>query len=364
MVRMLQAGIYSVLRPLRTPNRPIHFQLEPMVGCNLKCRTCTVPSYSETKRMTIGRFRHIFDQIRPLKIALSGAGEPFLNSDMFEIIRYARENGASVLTSTNFTVTRRRLQEFIDSGLNLLKISLDAATPETYEKIRGRDRFEAICEDIRTLNELKSGAGSPTPALRLQFVIQRDNIHELSLLPRLAKELNADSIYLQPLMTEMIPERRDGLTEGVDQETLECELRSAGREASRLGLGTNVPLLLRNLRHYWQLRYAEDTVNPPPDRVCLLPWFSLYITVDGGVRPCCSFGDSESLFLGNLLEQSIEEIWNGPAYVELRRKAKERRLDYGVCRQCIPNKLRDFVALRSVLPGFLGRGSGTRGARC
>ena len=355
--RMMRTAWTITRKPLVVNTPPLHFQLEPAIGCNLLCKTCQVPGYDETRVMPLDKFAHAFDQIRPLRIGLSGAGEPFLNKDMVAIVRHAKQGGANVLTTTNFTMCGKVLEDLVRAGLNLIKISLDAATPETYLNIRGKDFFGRILEDLRRLQEIKRELGSETPYVRLQFVLQHDNLDEIPSLPRLAHEVGADSIYYQPLETLLIPDRKGELTEGVTYEDLERRLTEAREVARDLGVGSNLDVLLRSLPSYFR-KYEKGVPEDPPSRVCLLPWFSCYITVDGGVRPCCSFGEGETLFMGNLFEEPFEQIWNNEKYRAFRRAALDRELRYKVCRNCTPNRLRDFVSLSAVLPGFFGSKGG------
>ena len=162
LARMIRTGMVLLRKPLVVRQRPLHFQLEPATGCNLHCQTCQVPDYppSMRKNMTLAQFQRCFDQVRPIKVALSGAGEPFLNPDLLGMVRYAHGNGASVLTTTNFTLCSKKIDEIVKSGLNLIKVSLDAARPQTYEKIRGLNLFERIVDDIEALQRKKAETGS------------------------------------------------------------------------------------------------------------------------------------------------------------------------------------------------------------
>lgn len=356
--RKLHSGLTVLRKPQVVRALPLHFQLEPARGCNLKCRMCQVPGYppSHWKNMSLAQFRHIFDQIKPTNVALSGSGEPFLNPELLDIVRYAKSGGASVLSTTNFTLCSNKIDDIVRSGLDLIKVSLDATTPQTFEKIRGLDRFDLIVRDLERLQEAKKRLNSATPFLRLQFVLQSDNLGEVEGMPELAHRLRADSVYFQPLETLLVSDRKEELTRGVEFDALKRRLESVRDRAKALGLSTNAGVLVRSLPSYFR-KYEPGVPAEPPKRVCLLPWFSMYITVDGDVRPCCSFGDGETLVLGNLFKQSFAEIWNGPEYRALRRQSVERKLGYAVCRNCIPNRLRDFMSLSAVLPGFARSGT-------
>jgi radical SAM protein with 4Fe4S-binding SPASM domain len=353
--RMIRTGLTILRKPLNVPTRPLHFQLEPATGCNLRCKMCQVPHYPPEmfKNMSLDQFQHIFDQIRPIKVALSGAGEPFLNPELLEIIRYASHHGASVLTTTNFTLCTKKLEAIVDSGLSLIKVSIDAATPETYANIRGRDFHGRIVRDIKELQRIKKEKNSIKPYLRMQFVLQTDSIPEIAEVIELAHELGANSLYFQPLETLLVAERKEELIRDITFDDLKQRLAAARDRAQELGIGTNAGILIKNMEGYFR-KYEKGVPEEPPQRICLLPWFSLYITVDGKVRPCCSFGEGETLFVGNLFEQSFEEIWNSEMYRKFRRDSLDRKLTYAVCRNCTPNRLRDFVRLAGVLPGFFG----------
>lgn len=355
--RKMKTGLTILRKPRVVRTLPLHFQLEPARGCNLRCRMCQVPDYTpdQWKNMSLEQFKLIFDQIQPTNVALSGSGEPFLNPELLDIVRYAKAGHASVLTTTNFTLCTKKLEEIVRSGLDLIKISLDATTPETYQKVRGVDRFDLIVRDLEELQAVKKRLGSATPYVRLQFVLQADNLGEIEEMVELAHRLRANSVYFQPLETLLIPDRKEELTRGVQFEDLKRRLETARDRAAAHKISTNAGVLVRSLPSYFR-KYEPGIPPKPPSRVCLLPWFSLYITVDGNVRPCCSFGEGETFVLGNLFKQSFAEIWNGPAYQELRRHAVECRLGYTVCRNCIPNRLRDFLSLSAVLPGFFKRG--------
>ncbi len=352
--RMTRTGLTVLRRPLAVRTRPLHFQLEPATGCNLKCQMCQVPSYTpeQCKNMSLDQFKHIFDQIKPLRIALSGAGEPFLNPELLGIIRYARAGGASVLTTTNFTLVSNKIEDIVSSGLSLIKVSLDAVMPETYKKIRGLDLFNRIIANIQEMQRVKRKRQLSSPCLRLQFVLQHDNLGEIVPMVDLAHRLQADAVYFQPLETLLIPDRKDELTRGVEYEDLRRRLTAAHERAKELDVETNAGVLVRSLASYFR-KYQPGLPPDPPQRVCLLPWFSLYITVTGDVRPCCSFGEGETLVLGNLFEETFGDIWNGQKYRKLRRQALDRTLYYDVCRNCTPNRFRDWVRLAGVLPGFL-----------
>ena len=75
--------------------------------------------------------------------------------------------------------------------------------------------------------------------------------------------------------------------------------------------------------------------NGDADPYCTAPWTSAFIRFDGRVRPCC-FSEAESS-LGDLREQTFEEIWNGEGYRNLRRQILAGKVPE-MCQGCVANK--------------------------
>jgi MoaA/NifB/PqqE/SkfB family radical SAM enzyme len=63
---------------------------------------------------------------------------------------------------------------------------------------------------------------------------------------------------------------------------------------------------------------------------CLAPWTVFYVRADSGVRTCCTLRSS----MGDLRTQSFEEVWNGDAYVRLRRAFAEQANIPAACLTC------------------------------
>jgi MoaA/NifB/PqqE/SkfB family radical SAM enzyme len=108
----------------------------------------------ETKRKTsylsMSKFRKIIDEFPFLeKISLVGAGEPLLNSELFDMIDYCKVKKIRVGFATNgMLMSEKTSEKIISSGLNWLNISMDGATKDTYEKIRKGADFNLLINNI------------------------------------------------------------------------------------------------------------------------------------------------------------------------------------------------------------------------
>ena len=87
--------------------------------------------------------------------------------------------------------------------------------------------------------------------------------------------------------------------------------------------------------------------------LCIFPWFSSYINVDGDVQACCAFSAQGKVgILGNVCESGkFMDIWNDEKYFEFRRNHAAGIRPYQVCKECIPRTLKDLFSLSKLLPG-------------
>jgi MoaA/NifB/PqqE/SkfB family radical SAM enzyme len=86
------------------------------------------------------------------------------------------------------------IERLIDSPLHNINVSLDAATPDTYRKIRGAD-FNAVLNNIRNFVHIRDQLGSKAPLLYLNMTLMRANIEELPLFIELVSQLKGDRAY-------------------------------------------------------------------------------------------------------------------------------------------------------------------------
>src|SRR6201997_2756174 len=115
---------------------PVCLYLETTNRCNLLCTTCprTFEALEPPGDMSWGLFTGIVDQFPNIaRVVLHGVGEPMMVPALPRMIRYLKDRGTYVLFNTNGTLlTRRKGKELVDSGLDELRISLDAAQPHAF----------------------------------------------------------------------------------------------------------------------------------------------------------------------------------------------------------------------------------------
>ncbi len=354
MIKYLSSLKNVALKPNIVNNPPIHIQLEPTTKCNLNCITCNYREYvNNPSNLSFERFKEIIDAILPKKLTLSGVGEPFLNPALFDMVKYAKSKGISVNTSSNGTVISNLAEKIVESGLDLLKISIDSARKETYAKIRGFDLFEKVLKGVATLQETKKKVGASLPYTRFQFVIQQDNFQEMQKLVELAFEIGVDAINFQILELSHVAEKKEQLVGKMTLEALKKQLICAANKAADKNVITNLPVIINNLDMLWQ-KYLTSV---PAKKQCILPWFSTYIDIEGNMRPCCAFAlVFDCTNLGNIFSEGLDAAWNSKKYQNFRKAIKNGKRPYKICKNCIPQSLTDMMKLAKILPGFIKKG--------
>jgi MoaA/NifB/PqqE/SkfB family radical SAM enzyme len=150
---------------------PRELYIETTNRCNLACKTC--PQFfgmpEDSADLTLETVERILDQAPGVqRVVLHGIGEPLLNKELPAIVRAVKARGAYALFNTNGLLLRGRLVEpLIASGLDELRVSVDSATPEVYEAIRGVDGLGRIFANLESFRVTRERLGSATPKVSL-----------------------------------------------------------------------------------------------------------------------------------------------------------------------------------------------------
>ncbi|HWP59784.1 MAG TPA: radical SAM protein [Candidatus Acidoferrales bacterium] len=306
---------------------PICLYLEVSNECNLACKTCpiTFGKVEEPAALSLQQVKHLVSQFPAVKrVVLHGVGEPLLNRDLPGIIAWLKEKDIYVLFNSNGTLINRRWSEaLIESGLDEIRLSLDAATPETFARVRGRPLFAVIVRNIKGLTALKSEKGSSTPLLSLWLTGLRETLRELPDFIRLADSLGIERVYLQRLVY-WDASREDQLAR--PEQSLFNSLRAEEEELVRSGerLANSLGISFEASGATAPLASLSGDAQAQPWSACMRPWTLMYITARGSAFPCCiapfSTADLSRLSLGNAFAEDLRSIWNGARYREFRRR--------------------------------------------
>jgi len=236
------------------------------------------------------------------------------------MIAYLKDRGSYVLFNTNGTLlTRRKGRELIDAGLDELRVSLDAAEPEAFRLVRGRDMFARILRNLRAFRAMQRELAADRPRVSLWLTGLRETIGQLQDFVRLAHDIDVPEVYLQRLV--YFPDGQ-GLARPQSALFAEAEgdeerlIREAEGLAQRLGIRFNASGATDPAAS------LERTPDRQPWSLCRRPWTLMYITAHGRVLPCCiapfSMRGYDSFTLGDATQHSLREIWNGDKYQAFR----------------------------------------------
>src|SRR3989442_4736671 len=186
------------------PPLPRSLYVETTSRCNSKCQTCilTFGGREPARDLTLAEFRRIVDQFPVLeRVVLHGIGEPLLVRDLPAMIRHAKARGAQALFNSNaITLTRLGQEALVDAGLDELRVSLDASTPETYARVRGVDGLGKVVANLEAFATYRRARGVTHPAVSLWFTGMHENLHELPGLVPIAARAGGAEIHLQRLV--------------------------------------------------------------------------------------------------------------------------------------------------------------------
>jgi len=304
---------------------PVCLYLETTNRCNLLCTTCprTYVELEPPADMSWDLFRSIVDQIPNIERAvLHGVGEPMLVPHLGRMVRYLKDRGTYVLFNTNGTVLNEKNgRAMIEAGLDELRVSLDASNAESYKIVRGKNYFNRILRNVKAFRALQEREGHTTPRVSAWLTGLKETIAELPAFVQVAADIGVKEVYLQRLV--FFDEDSIGLARP-DQALYE---QMSGEEAEIIAEATA-------LAHAKGMTFsASGAASEPgmslhkpeagtPWAMCRRPWSVMYFTANGRALPCCiapfSQRGYENYTLGDATQQTLQEIWNGPAYASFR----------------------------------------------
>jgi MoaA/NifB/PqqE/SkfB family radical SAM enzyme len=305
---------------------PVCLYLETTNRCNLLCTTCprTYEELEPPADMSFELFTSIVDQIPNLQRAvLHGIGEPMLVKHLPRMVRYLKDRGTYVLFNTNGTVLNEKNgRALIEAELDELRVSFDASNAESYRAIRGKNYFNRILRNVRAFRELQEREGHTKPRVSAWLTGLRETVEELPDFVRVAAEAGVKEVYLQRLVffkddaiglarpDQALYEQLSG-EEAVHIDRASALATSLGITFSASGGASEPGVSLKR----------SDTGSPWS--LCRRPWTVMYFTANGRALPCCiapfSQRGYENYTLGDATQQSLREIWAGPAYKAFRK---------------------------------------------
>jgi len=230
---------------------PTFLNLEFVEGkCNLKCRMCigtnAASHPNKFRSMSVDDFRHTLEAAPTISgITLSSSdSDPLLHAQFLEIIDVAKEYNVVLDLFTNgLPMSERTARHIVESqAVNMVNFSIDAATDETYTRIRGGN-FARLNKNMRMLVDLKNELNSSMPMISLSFVAMEDNIEELPAFVEMAKSYGAKRVFVEDLLGWL--DGTGGNHPAIDNPRCQEFVSLAQRTAQDAGIMLHLPERLR-----------------------------------------------------------------------------------------------------------------------
>jgi MoaA/NifB/PqqE/SkfB family radical SAM enzyme len=280
---------------------PYLFRAEPTTSCSVRCPYCSSALYGRQPpaQLSLDDFVRGFAPFREYCLLTSYhmSGEPTLNPALPDMVRYGHEAGSATYVSTNLQqVEEAYLERLLLSGLDLLTISVDAASPETYAVMKPGGDFDRLLANLDAVFRLKRRVPHP-PAIGFQTLVTRKNEAELQRISALAGRYGADYVDFKCTWLQ--------------------------------GMPTWEPA---------NPRYRFARLLRPRVR-CFMPWASLTLAANGRFFPCCA--PPVNFDLGPICGDPRRDVWNGEA---MRRVREDLHADApaGFCRDCVVGRIPRF----------------------
>jgi radical SAM protein with 4Fe4S-binding SPASM domain len=305
-------------------------------NCNLLCKHCARTQKYLSKDIPFETFQDYLSKFpadRFKKLLLSDFGEPFLRKDILRILRFIKDRGfhnVEVVTTGNL-INESMRKSILDEGLlGKLIISIEAATKDLYEGIRGSD-LESMKSCIGDFIKYRNQIRAKVPEVFFNAVCMKDNAHELPKIMDLAAELGVDNVFfvhLNAIVSDFSSVERSGFEEKIlfsknhlnacDPEYVKEIFSQIHQKSIEYGIGYLPPEeYLETTNPFAIDEFAESL---PEGSKCDRPYEWVQVQSDGNIYPCCQIAQRYSV--GNIQDKTFEDVWVSPTFVEFREGLK------------------------------------------
>ena len=314
--------------------------IEPTVACNLDCITCFRNAWEQPiGRMSEETFEAILASLRELdpipSVYFGGIGEPLFHPKTIDWIAEVKALGVKVELITNGTIlTEKKSQQLIDSGLDVLWVSIDGASPETYADVRMGAELPRIINNLKRFARLRPANHFPKPEIGIAFVAMKRNIADLPDVIKLGKSLKAKYFSVsnvQPATEEMQDDR-------LYMQTMHNIAYLDAPHLPRLSLPkmdfdeTTRDALFETFNSQLNVTFAGNNWGGASDTCNFIESGTMSIAWNGDISPCWPLMHTHTSYLhgkprlskkhviGNVTKRSLSDLWSAPDYVAYRER--------------------------------------------
>ena len=304
----LKASMSYLAKSIVCRGRPVNLTIEPTNICNCRCEVC------ETGSGKLGRKRKIlsFEEFKAIMNQVAGytntlmfyfMGEPFLNKESYQMIKYAKELGIPWVTScTNCDLVEP--EKLVNCGIDEINFQIGGATQESHSRYRQGSCLEKVKENIKETVRLKNDSFRKL-RITVEFIIMKHNENEVELVRKMATELGVDDFSVISPCVRNLEQGKQFLP--VD-------------------------------KSYWiycEESFSKGVLKPriTPKNECPWIYYAATIMADGSVVPCCRDAQGDFV-MGNIFDESFSDIWNNNKFQQFRHAILHNQQSLSICRLC------------------------------
>jgi len=199
-------------------------QLDISTWCNLNCPACGMRKINYGKIgagfLTFKNFKKFIDKNKDLisSIEISNSGEPLLNPEAPQIIKYAYENNIDITikNGTNFTkVSDELIKALVDYQVKIVYVAIDGASQEVYSRYRRGGDFNIVIDNLKKLITYKKEKNSTYPEIVWQYIVMQtdDDPKEIQKALTLANKLGIKIEFKLTWELDYVPSNPDKIKE-------------------------------------------------------------------------------------------------------------------------------------------------------
>ena len=319
---------------------PIYVEVSPTGSCNHRCEFCAMDYVGYKPRsLSMDIMEKVLPEMGQLgikSIMFAGEGEPLLYTDINRLAKKTVEAGIDIAFTTNGVLLRQKTIENLLPITAWIKVSIDAGTSKTYADIHNTKEsdFNKVIKNLKNAVSYKKSNNSLC-SIGAQILLLPENFQEIDTLARLCRDdIGLDYLVIKPYSQHMFSITRRYCS-------LNYELLSEQAiHATRLS-NDNFEVIYRS-----EATNNHDSGQNSFSECNAVPFFWAHIMANHDVYACSAFLQDERFALGNLMQNSFREIWEGE---KRKRLFKTMRTAFNVnecrinCRMsCINRYLWDF----------------------
>lgn len=312
---------YSYFTEGKTDFLPWAVEIHPTAKCNHRCIHCSYIERNENRaELEEGVFERLIESLIRMKVKgvyFSGGGEPACYRKLPEAIDRLAKHEIEVSMVTNGSLLEKQeIMDVIDK-LNYIAVSVPSCTPETFEKITGRNYVEKI---LALPDIIRSASKGKQPIIGARIVITNIIADEVGFILDTLKSKQYDYALFK-----VVRDYEDrGL--GVAEEKVHY-LKEVIRKMSDKG---EIDHAFTNLDKIFDYKKPYDSIG-----ICHTNKMGLLaaVTPEGEVYPNISEIGNRDFLIGNLYEHTLEELWNSRNHETVKSNSKKHWIS-GKCKNC------------------------------